>query len=66
MFQLVDLKRFYPLDTADTLVHGAKEGTDALVGGVADSVGIALDVKDAIAQGIIGKEQSQTTSIKSP
>ena len=48
-------------------MHGAKDAKDALVDGVLNSAGNAYDnVKDAIAQGIIGKEQSPTISIKVP
>ena len=48
-------------------MQGAKDAKDAIVGGVVNGVGNAYDnVKDAIAQGIIGKEQSLTTFIKRP
>ena len=47
-------------------MHGAKEGADALVG-VANSVGNAyVNVRDAIAKGILGKELSLNTFIKYP
>ena len=39
---------------------GAKRGADALVGGVVNSVGNAYDnVRDAIADGIVGKEDKR-------
>ena len=48
-------------------MNGAKDAKDALVDGVLNSAGNAYDnVRDAIAEGIVGKEQSQTTFIKRP